>query len=227
MKNWSKIIAMVSILAMAWVALPGTADSGGAGQRAGTWEFFVPLTYTEEVDFSSENGSEVEINDDFGLGLGFGYNFNNHFQLNGTFNWSSRSYDATATSESGVIEAEYSNDLETFFMALNGVYYLMQGNFTPFISGTIGYTFLDTNIPEGPPEGYCWYDPWYGYICNDYTPTVTDEAFSYGGGLGLRLDFNRYFGMQGSYNRTWVDFDKADDEIDFDTWKLDFIFRMF
>ncbi len=226
MKNWSKAIAMAMILATVWVALPVPADSGSPGQRAGTWEFFLPLTYTEEMDFSGENGSNVEINDDFGFGFGFGYNFSNHFQLNGVFNWNSRSYDATATTDGGST-VQYSNELETSLLALNGVYYLLKGPFTPFISGTVGWTFFDTNIPDGPTQGACWWDPWYGYICTEYTPTKTDEAFTYGGGVGLRLDINRYFGLQGSYNKTWVDFDKADDEPDFDTWKLDFIFRMF
>jgi hypothetical protein len=226
MKNWGKAIAMVMVLATAWAAMPGTADSGGAGQRAGTWEFFLPLTYTEETDFSGESGSEVEINEDFAFGFGFGYNFNNHFQLSGAFNWASRGYDATAVTDGGST-VQYSNDLETSVLTLNGTYYFLQGAFTPYISGTVGYTFFDTNIPDGPTQGACWWDPWYGYICTEYTPTKTDEAFTYGGGVGLRLDINRYFAMQGSYNKTWVDFDKADDEPDFDTWKLDFIFRMF
>jgi opacity protein-like surface antigen len=217
---------MAMVLAVVWVLIPLPANSGGAGQRAGTWEFFLPLTYTEEVDFSGENGSNVEINDDFGFGFGFGYNFNNHFQLGGMFNWASRSYDATMISDGGST-FQYSNDLETSVLSLNATYFFLQGAFTPFITGNLGWTFFDTNIPDGPPQGACWWDPWYGYICADYTPTKTDDAFTYGGGLGLRFDINRYFALQGSYNKTWVDFDKADDAPDFDTWKLDFIFRMF
>ncbi len=226
MKNWSKAIAMAMILATVWVALPVPADSGSPGKRAGTWEFFLPLTYTEEADFSGENGSSLEIDDDFGFGFGFGYNFSNHFQLNGMFNWNARGYDATVVTEGGST-VEYNNDLETSALSLNGIYYFLQGNFTPFVSGNVGWTFYDTNIPDGPSYGSCWWDPWYGYICTEYTPTKTDDAFTYGGGVGLRLDINRYFGLQGSYNKTWVDFDNADSAPDFDTWKLDFIFRMF
>ena len=228
MKNWSKLIVMVTVLATVWVALPRTADSGGAGKgsRAGTWEFYLPLTYTEEASFSGENGSSVEINDDFGIGFGFGFNFNNHFQLNGLFNWNSRSYDATRVSDNGST-FQYSNDLETSAILLNGIYYFLKGDFSPFVSGTVGWTFLDTNIQNGPTQGTCWWDPWYGYICTEYTPTKTDDAFTYGGGLGLRYDVNRYFALQASYNKIWADYSYASSTPDFDTWKLDFIFRMF
>jgi hypothetical protein len=118
--------------------------------------------------------------------------------------------------------------METSTFALTGTYYFLDKNFTPFISGSVGYTWVDTNIPTGPPMGnYCWWDPWYGYICTPYVPTKTQSDWTYGGGVGIRYDFNRRFSMQGSYNKSWMNLDNTSGSTDFDIWRLDFIFHIF
>lgn len=231
MHTYKKIMAIACTMAAVWLSMPMAADAGGASvvrksDRERTWDFYLPLTYAEETTIDGQQGSSVEIDDGFGIGFGVGYNFNDHFQLGGIFNWSYRSYDATAVREDGSTR-RYSNDLETSTIAINGTYYLLDSNITPFVSGMIGYTFADTNIQDGPATGYCWYDPWRGYVCTEYAPTRTEDGMSYGAGLGIRFDISREFGMQGSYNKTWIDFDNAAGTSDFDTWRLDFIFRMF
>lgn len=161
-----KVIAIFCTMAAVWLSMPMAADAGGASvvrksDRERTWDFYLPLTYAEETTIDGQQGSSVEIDDGFGIGFGVGYNFNDHFQLGGIFNWSSRSYDATAVREDGSTR-RYSNDLETSTIAINGTYYILDSNITPFVSGMIGYTFADTNIQDGPATGYCWYDPWRG-----------------------------------------------------------------
>jgi opacity protein-like surface antigen len=116
--------------------------------------------------------------------------------------------------------------MESSTVSLNGAYYFMSGNFTPFVSGGIGYAFIDTNIPEGPPVNTCWVDPWGGYVCNSYVPTKTESDFSYNAGLGVRFDVNRQFGLQAGYYKSWIDFSNASDTPDFDIWRMDFIFRL-
>ncbi|MDA8139596.1 MAG: outer membrane beta-barrel protein [Desulfobacteraceae bacterium] len=226
----NKILAMALILTTMCFSLPGMAGSDGSvlrkAQRAGGWDFYLPLTYAEDAKIEGTHGSKVDINDDLGFGFGVGYNLNNHFQLGGLFNWNSRSYDATATRDDGST-ARYSNWLETSTIALNGTYYILDSNITPFVSGMLGYTWMDTNIQDGPSSGYCWYDPWWGYVCSEYVPTKTASDLSYGAGLGVRFDINRAFSMQCSYNRAWIDIDNASGTPYFNTWRLDFIFRMF
>jgi opacity protein-like surface antigen len=231
MRTLKQIIAIVLVLATVSLGMPAIAGSEGKsggrrGDRAGTWDFYLPLTYAERETIDGQQGSHVDINDDLGFGFGFGYNFNDHFQLGGLFNWSSRSYDATAVRGDGS-RSQYSNDLETSTISMNGIYYLLKGPITPFVSGMIGYTFVDTNIQDGPATGSCWYDPWWGYVCTEYVPTKTEDDFSYGAGIGVRFDINRQFSMQCSYNKTWIDIQNASGTPDFDTWRLDFIFRLF
>ena len=195
-----------------------------AHKRAETWEFYIPINYAEDARFSGQQGSSIEINEDVGFGFGFGYNFTDRFQLGGLFNWNSRSYDATVIEDNGTPH-QYGNYLETSTISMNGLYYLLDGDITPFVSGSLGYTFIDTNIQNGPASGLCWWDPWWGYVCTEYVPTRTESDLSYGAGLGVRFDINRNFSMQFSYNKSWVEIDNATGTPDFDSWRLDFVFR--
>jgi|PlaIllAssembly_1097288.scaffolds.fasta_scaffold40669_1 opacity protein-like surface antigen len=226
-----KFVAVVVVLAALWAIMPGPADaqqgftSVRPGGRGGTWEFYLPLVYADDARISGQGGASVDINGDFGFGFGFGYNINDNFQLNGLFTWNSRSYDATVVTDIGTTQ-RYSNYMDTSSMALNAVYYFLNGDITPFVSGGVGITYVDTNVQTGPATGSCWYDPWWGYVCSSYVPTKTENDVNYSAGVGVRYDLNRQFGLQGSYNKTWIDFGKASSTPDFDTWRLDFIFRM-
>jgi opacity protein-like surface antigen len=85
----------------------------------------------------------------------------------------------------------------------------LDGPITPYVMGMIGYSFIDTNIPNGPTQGTCWWDPWYGYICNTWQPTFQDTAFAYGAAVGVRGELTEKFFIEGSYNLLWVDLDRA------------------
>jgi outer membrane protein W len=218
------------LLAAAWAIMPDPAEAQAfttvrPGGRGGTWDFYLPITYAESAIIEGQGGSSVDVNADWGFGFGFGYNFNDHFHLNGLMTWNSRSYDAIVVTDSGATQ-RYSNYLDSSTISLNGIFYLLSGDFTPFVSAGAGITYVDTNIQDGPATGTCWYDPWWGYVCSSYVPTKTENDMSYNAGVGVRLDVNRQFGLQASYNKTWIDISKASGTPDFDTWRLDFVFRM-
>jgi opacity protein-like surface antigen len=218
-------VVMAGAVLFAPIAEAQSVTPGRYGARAGTWDFYLPLTYADSATINGQGGSSVDLNADWGFGFGFGYNFNDNFQLNGLFNWNSRSYDATTVNTDGTTR-KYSNYMDTSTISLNGVYYILSGKVTPFVSGGVGITYVDTNIPTGSGSTSCWYDPWYGYVCSSYVPTKTENDISYGLGIGVRYDVNRQFGLQGSYNKNWIDMSRASGTPDFDTWRLDFIFRM-
>jgi opacity protein-like surface antigen len=196
------------------------------GGRGGGWDFYLPLTYADSTTINGQNGSSVDLNAGYGLGFGFGYNFNDNFQLNGMFTWSSRSYDATRVDAVTGSTQRYSNYMDSSTFSVNGVYYFLKGDITPFVSGGVGITYVDTNIQTGLGSTNCWYDPWWGYVCSSYVPTKTENDVSYNAGIGVRYDINRQFSLQGSYNKMWIDISKASGTPDFDSWRLDFIFRM-
>ena len=70
-------------------------------------------------------------------------------------------------------------------------YYFMTGRFTPFITTGIGWNLVDTNIPTEPPQVGCWWNPWYGYICEGFQDTKNVDGFAYQLGAGLRYRLNQ------------------------------------
>jgi len=194
--------------------------------RAQSWEFFIPISYALGTSIDGQNGSGADIDDDLGMGFGFGYNVSDHFRFGGLFNWNSRNYEAKTVGDDGSTR-NYSDNLEVSTFLLNGTYYILPGRITPFVTGSIGYSFFDTNIPSGLPTSACYWDPWWGYSCYDYVPTKTQDGVSSGVSIGLRYDVNENFGLQLSYNRMWFDLDNISSTPEFDSVSLDFILRKF
>jgi opacity protein-like surface antigen len=210
------------------VAMPVFMAEAQQSDRGGSWEFSLPIIYTDSTTIDFTKGSSVDLNSDWGMGLGLGYNINNHFQINGLFSFSTRSYEASFIEDNdNHTTGKYNGYLDSTTIALNGVYYFLSSNITPFVSGGIGMTYIDTNIPSGVGSSYCYWDPWWGYVCGTYVPTKTENDFSYTAGLGVRWDVNDSAALQGSYNKLWLDISEADGGMpDLDLFKIDFILRL-
>jgi opacity protein-like surface antigen len=231
MRTLIRIMVVVLVVAALGAVVPSPAEAQSftsvrPGGRGGNWEIFLPIIYSDSTTVNGEGGSKVDINSDYGFGFGAGYNVNDNFQINGMFTWAYRSYNATAVNSDGTPGRQYSNYMDTSTLSLNGVFYLMQGNITPFISAGVGITYVDTNIPIGSGSTSCWYDPWYGYVCSSYVPTKTENDITYNAGIGIRFDIDRQFGMQFGYYKTYVNINKAQGTPDFDNLRFDLIFRM-
>ena len=218
----TKLTQWALVLSVACLPVSGMAASGIG--RADSWEFHLPIIYAADAEFSGNRGSSVDFNDDVGISLGGAYNVTDRLQLGALIDWNSRSYDATVVGGDGSA-SRYNSDMDSSTISLNGTFFLLKGKISPFLTGSIGYTFIDTNIENGPPQDVCWWDPWWGYVCNEYVPTRTESDLSYGAGVGLRVDMNEFFGLECSYNKSWIDIDNASETPDFDMWRLDLIFR--
>jgi hypothetical protein len=232
MRQMLRISAACLIVAIVGVAVLTTDADAQAymtsrpGGRAGSWDFFMPLTFSPSWTIDGQGGSKADFDATWGFGFGFGYNLSDHFQMNGLFSWSARNYTATLVDANTGQTTRYGNTAYSSTFSLNGIFYLLPGDITPFVSGGVGLTYTDTSIPTGFGGGTtCWWDPWYGYVCSNSYPTKTETDVSYSLGIGVRFDLNRQFSLQPSYNKAWIDVNKAGTP-DFDIWRLDFIFRM-
>jgi len=190
-----------------------TADLGkGYRGRKGKYEVTLQPRYNASKNIASGGGSSLDLDPAFGFGLGFGYNFTNNFALHLDGSWANADYKAkiTTTDSGGVSTGTTSvnGTLTTTTVALNLSYYFLNRPLTPFLTGGIGWTWVDSNIPSGPPEGVCWWDPWYGYICTSYQNTYTKDYFSYNLGLGVRWDVYPGFFLRGSVGWQWLDLGK-------------------
>lgn len=216
------------LAAIAGLALyaPAAEAAGRGNNGNGSLEFSVPINYTSSATITGQNGSSADINAALNTGFGMGYNVNDNFQVNGTFSWGYRNYSAKPVNDAGSTVGPYNGQLSTSSLQLNAVYYFMAGDFTPFVSGGFGSTFVDSNIPNGTGSSTCYWDPYWGYVCGTYQPTKSSTNISYSAGLGARMDINRSFAMQGSVNRMWIDAATSGSKPEFDMFRIDFIFRM-
>jgi len=206
-------------LALALLVSAGVAD---AQDREGRWEFTLGTFYQLGTTVDGEEESFIDTDNEFGFSLGGGYNFTDRFATTFGFQWAGVGYDATAMDEDGN-PVDISGKYDSFTLSGNLVYYFLDGRFTPYVGAGIGWTWIDTNVPNGPPYEWCWWDPWWGWVCSVGYPTETRSAFSYQATLGLRYEFDndRTF-MRFGYTSQWMDFDAASGTPRFDVFTLDF-----
>jgi len=181
--------------------LPALASAQGFRNQ---WEWSVAGIYQESESTGTVGGSSLNINSDVGLGFSFNYLFTEKFMLGADIEWLSPDYKATLLDDQGqttVIDHEFSQ----FNGRIKATYNFTDGPFTPYVEGGIGWTYVDSNVADGPPITGCWWHPWWGYICSNFYSTFSETSFSYGGALGLRYRLRGGTIIKLSYNNWEID----------------------
>ncbi len=187
------------------MALTGTAQAENTYTgRARHWDFSIQTRYTDSHVYEGEHGASLSLDDDLGWGFGFGYNANERFNIGMLMSWRSISYNATVVDATDpTVLAYYGSWLDTGTFALTAEWNILPKRFTPYVNGMLGWTMIDTNIAASYQTG-CWWDPWWGYVCDTYASTYgTDEA-SYAVGAGLRLEVNPSFFLRIGYEKDFI-----------------------
>lgn len=205
-----KRLAIVSLLSAALaMSAASQAQSFGmvdAGTRGGNWEAYggLRMLLGESVEF--EGGSIIDTDDDLGFGFGVGYNIDGHWLIGGEMAWYTVDYDGTVVSADIPGSSQrLAGEMETFSLGANVAYHFLEGPLTPYVSASLGYTWIDTNIATGPPQLGCWWDPWWGYVCDYFVDTKEEEEFNYGLGVGLRWQFEAGWFARLGYDHRWLD----------------------
>jgi opacity protein-like surface antigen len=213
------LILLVPSISMAQSFLPRTQERGGK------WQSTFNVFNQGSEDISSNSGTNLDFDDEWGWGFGFGYNFNNHLALGFDLNFVRPRYNATiVTDDDGDQEPDgttnISHKADMFTGQLNLTYNILNKAITPYIEGGLGWTYVDSNVADGPGGTVCWWDPWWGYICSSTYSTYDDTRFSYGGGVGMRWDINPGVFLTGSYNVLQLDTPSQADDGLFDSWRF-------
>jgi hypothetical protein len=190
--------ALATTLGLALWAPSAVAAESERGEK---WQFTIPMTFTSGTTVDGQQGTNFKMNDDLGWGFGFGYNLNPHFMVGVDFTWLSANYNAHITFDNdgnGIPDssADLSGTLDAASMQFVGQYNILKGRVTPYLRASFGWTWIDSNIPSGPPQGSCWWDPWYGYICNSWQPTYEDTALTYGAAAGVHAEIAQRFFLE-------------------------------
>lgn len=213
----SRYIVTLAAVCSCW-SLAAYAD------RDTGWEFGGELIYQDSQDISGDNGSTAAIDSDVGLALTFGYRVNERLEVNFGLDWNTTDYTAHILSaDLPNVSVDVDGEMESFTPRVGVNFNFLEGPVTPYVNGTIGYTFIDTNIPDGPPQTGCWWDPWYGQVCGTWQSTRSLEEFVYGAGLGVRWDTSDTLSVRLEYQKRWIDASDAGSP-DFDQIKLGLTF---
>ncbi len=189
---------------------PAVAADSDRGEK---WQFYIPVTYVDSERFDGEGGTFVDLNGDVGFGFAFGYNFTERWMLAFEITFSDVNFNARIAQDDGMPDmipdqfVDVSGTLDSSTFQIIGQFNFLETRVTPFIRAGLGSTYVDSNIPSGPPNGTCWWHPWWGYICGTWQPTYDKNTFSYSAAIGIRGDMTDTFYLEASANQLWIDFD--------------------
>jgi len=215
------IFKTISVVGLALALLAG-APAADAQDREDRWEFTLGTFYQFGTSLDGQGGSTLDTDDDFGLSIGGAYNFTDRLATSFAFQWAGIGYDGQVVEDEGGVTGVYGS-YDSLALSANGIFFLTEGQLAPYVGAGIGWTWIDTNIPDGLPSGGCWWDPWWGYVCSYNYPTKKKSGFSYQATLGLRYTFDsdRTF-LQGGYTSQWMDIGDTDGTPRFDVIRLEF-----
>jgi opacity protein-like surface antigen len=185
------------------------------------WDYGADIIYQDSQDISFTGGSSVSLDNDVGIALAFGYRFNERFELTFGLDWNTVDYDFDVASGSmGILGFSGSGDLESWTPSIGLNVNILEGDFTPYVNGSVGWAFIDTNIPDAPPETACWWDPWWGYYCGTFQSTRSIDELTYDLGIGVRWDVTDVITLRFGYERHWIDIGEANSTPGLDQVKL-------
>jgi opacity protein-like surface antigen len=199
------------LLAILIFSLPAISTAQGYGSgRAQSWDFSLGAIYQQGDVASGDGGSSLDVDNAWGIGFSVGYNLTNRINISGDFDFLRPDYTAIVVTEpnppdGSMDTTRIDHRLSQFNGRLKGTYYFTDGPFVPFVEAGIGWSYIDSNVASGPPQGFCWWHPWWGYICESFVDTFSSTEFSYGGALGFRYEMVGNTFIKASYNYWLLD----------------------
>jgi hypothetical protein len=222
MSSWkgSRTSSTIRLAGLA-LAMVACATLATAQDREGKWEFSIGPTYQGSASLKFDGGSTVKTKGDWGLTTAVAYNFTESLAGSLGIQWGGISYDANVIQDGGG-SSKISGTYDSWTTSANLIYNFKEGPVVPFVSAGLGYSWIDTNVPNGLPTTGCWWDPWYGYVCSTSYPTKTTDALAYQASLGLRYEYSPSAYVRFAYTSQWLDLSKATSTPRFDVFTLDF-----
>jgi opacity protein-like surface antigen len=195
-------------------------SAAASADRQPGWDFGGELLYQSSQDISFNGGSSASLEDDIGIALTFGYRFNSRVELIFGLDWNTVDYDINVAPGSGQLGFSGTGDLESFTPRVGANFNFLEGDLTPYVTGGVGWSFIDTNIPDGPAQSACWWDPWWGYYCGTWQDTRSIDELAYNAGAGVRWDVSSTITLRLGYEKHWIDIGEATSTPDFDQFKF-------
>ena len=198
--------------------------------RAQSWEFSVGGIYQAADTSGGQGGSALTVDDELGFGLNIGYFVSNNLNISLDLDFISPDYTATLITEPNPPDGSQeirtlNHSLSQFNGRFKGTYYITDGPLVPYVEVGFGWTNVDSNVADGPPQSYCWWHPWWGYICESFVETFSSTETTYGGGIGLRYELPTNSFIKASYNNWTLDTGSGRVDPTLESYRLEFGWR--
>jgi opacity protein-like surface antigen len=197
-------------------------SAAAVAERQPGWDFGGELIYNFSQDINFEGGSRASVDDDVGLALSFAYRFSPRLELLIGVDWNAIDYDvhvAPGDAAAG-LGFDAAGELEYWTPRVGVNFNFLDRDLTPYVTAAIGWSFIDTNIPDSPPQTACWWDPWWGYYCGTYQSTRSIDELVYDIGAGVRWDVSSTISLRLAYEHHWLDLGEATSTPGFDQVKF-------
>jgi len=212
-------------------AVAGAAAAGSAGAAdallrpmdmddGSPWQARIGASYQPTTDVDFDGGSRIEFNSSTAFLIGIGYELSNHFEIGANFTYDDRDYEGLLAGDEPDEDFPVLGNMETMGVMFDLSYYFLTGRFRPFLTTAAGWNFVDTNVETRPPQVGCWWNPWYGYICESFQDTKSVDGFAYQVGAGVNYRITPTVSLSGSYKMSWLDMPKADGTPTFDAIQI-------
>jgi opacity protein-like surface antigen len=211
---WSRTavsVALALVFGAAWFAPVLAQNSAFTEEYDRTGMTYMHMLYQYQKmavapQWETEDGSASTDMDGANMwGIGLGYFFTDKIGLHFETTMGSTNFYGTG--------AGYGIGRDVFLNNgyFNLSFYPLAKRFTPYLTGGIGWQYLEaslTNMPVTP--GYCYWDPWWGYICTGASyPVYSTTQFVYNFGLGFRWDAPSNFFIKAGIGANWLKYPES------------------
>jgi len=182
---------------------PRSAERADYANRAGRWEFFGTGVYRSEgpTTFRTDSGDvKVHVENSGMGGFGAAYNFTDQLALRFDTRFGDTVSRGTGLQTGGHSDV-FLNDGR-----VNLEWNVLRSRVTPFVTGGIGFQYVEIELQNVDPVPVCYWDPWYGYYCGYSKPVFTETDFAWNVGAGLRWDVTDHLVLRAALDAGWVDY---------------------
>jgi opacity protein-like surface antigen len=165
--------------------------------------------HSENIGFNGPVGPVNVKMDDTGLGgFGMAFHFNEFLSVHSDFMFGSATFSGDMPSAAG---GTIHQSQEAFLQTgrFNVDYNIINRRFTPFVTAGIGYQYLETELNHLPPAGVCWWDPWWGWVCQTTHPYAWETDFTWNVGAGLRWNITDQLLIKATVGAQWLEYGGA------------------
>lgn len=174
--------------------------------RWGTGEFYLGTSYTSTGDAMLDYAPvDIEFDDAWSFILGGGYHLNDNLYIGGEVTFSNADFTGYGEDPETGEPSVLNQDLKEWGLLVGIEYNILKGPITPYVSAGLGFTYLETAVPDGDPEFICVPGYWQWWCYWAY-PVYSNWSFTYYAGAGVRWDINDRTVLRLSYKSNWIDF---------------------